>query len=192
MDTIVGGTYANPSTQWLGTIVKNMGTRYGGGSGNMFIGNLSPTVALAQVATGPGFNLHQMAPFIQKITPNDVQGEVGYWRLGHFRDQVHRDIFVGADNGAGTYGKIFWADDQGNYDSTRFTVLIPNIRKGNFTSNGGIGSGPIQPYIANLTSDTVDDIVISANTDFTDTVFPFADYDTAYVLLYRGGSQLIR
>jgi hypothetical protein len=190
MDTIVGSTYADPNTQWLGTIVKNMGTKYGGGFGNMFIGDISPSVALAQVGTGPSFNLHRMAPFIQKITPNDVQGDVGFWRLGHFRDQGHLDIFVGANNGAGSYGWIFWADDEGNYDSTRFTVLIPNIRKGNFVSNGGIGNGPIQPYIAHLTSDTADDIVISAYTADFDTVFPFTDYDTAYVLLYRGGSQL--
>ncbi|HET6400585.1 MAG TPA: hypothetical protein VFH95_04220 [Candidatus Kapabacteria bacterium] len=187
MDTIVGSV---PNQELGGSVLKNLGPKPDGSFGNMLIGNISPSVALAQVATGPGFNLHQMKQFVQKITPDDVQGDVGFWRLGHFRDRAHLDIFVGSDAGAWVYGKIFWADDQGNYDTARFTSLVPHIRRGNFTSNRGIGNGPIQPYIAHLTSDTVDDIVTSAYTADVDTVFPYTGYDTAYALLYRGGSQL--
>ncbi len=50
--------------------------------------------------------------------------------------------------------------------------------------------GPLPWYVAHLTSDTIDDIVLGAYTDITDSLPPFHSSDTAYVLLYRGGNQL--
>ncbi len=172
MDTIVGSVGQN-----LGSpIIKNMGPKPNGGFGNMLIGNLSPpkitdTYTLSQVTTGPGFNLHQMTQSLQKLSSNDAHS-ISYGFHGHFRDRAHVDIFDG--------GKIFWADDAGNYDSSRSTVLKTNIRPG----EGGIGGGPVDPYIAHLTSDSVDDIVVSAFSNYAN------DHDTAYALLYRGGQQL--
>jgi hypothetical protein len=187
MDTILG---SDTNQSLGGAIIKNLGTKPNGGYGNMFIENLTRppneyTHTLSQVATGPSFNLHNMVQSVQKFNDNSLNNLSAGYHLGHFRDRAHLDIFVGEDYSAGIYGKIFWADDDGNYDTTRFTVLIPNIRKGNFISNGGIGNGPILPYyIAHLTSDTVDDIVTSAFSDYIN------DQDTAYALLFQGGQEL--
>ena len=174
MDTI----YGSASGQELGDPVVNHGTKPNGGFGNMLIGDITPTVALMQAATGPTFNLHKMIQYIQSVVPNSSNGLTGGFVLGHFRDQQHLDILD---------GRIYWADDNGNYDSTRFTVLKENIPSG----NSGIRGGPILPYyVTHLTSDTIDDILVSAYTDNTDTFPPYATHDTAYVVLFRGGQQL--
>jgi hypothetical protein len=165
MDTIMGSV----ENQYLGgSIIKNLGPKPDGSFGNMFIGNISPSVALAQVATGPEFNLHQMKQFPQNLT--NPGGQTGQFIYGHFRDRQHLDLFN---------GRIYWADDNGNYDSTRFTVLKKNIPPGNL----GIEGGPILPwYVTHLTSDTVDDIMVSAYTFNQDTFPPYNDHDTAYAL----------
>ncbi len=186
--------YGSVGRQLLGDpIIKNMGTKPDGSYGNILIGNLVPPPSsiffqytLTQVPTGPGFNLHQMVQYLQKLNAENGQTNLGATNslsngfiLGHFRDQQHLDILAGT--------QIYWADDNGNYDSTRFTVLTENIPLG----NSGIRGGPILPYYAtHLTSDTIDDIVLSAYTDNTDTFPPYVSHDTAYVVLFRGGQQL--
>ena len=157
-----------------GSVIKNMGPKPNGGFGNMFIGNLSPSVALAQVATGPTFNLHHMAQTPQKLSSSNAN-YIAYGIPGHFRDQQHLDIFSG--------GIIFWADDNGNYDSTNYSIL-------SFRFPGGrpfeLLGGAIDPYIAELTSDTVDDIVLSFLPEYID-----GTKDTNYLALYRGGIDLV-
>jgi hypothetical protein len=182
MDTIVGGTYSDPNTQWLGTIVKNLGTKPGGGFGNMLIGNISPSVALAQVATGTTFNLHQMEQFVQKLVPDNGEflGANGIlydgFRLGHFRDQSHLDMFV-------PYSwRIYWADDNGNYDSENYTLLWSNIRGDKLWASQVIG-----PYTTYLTNDTVEDIVLGIYTSWTD-----GQKDTAFLLFFKGGNSLMQ
>jgi hypothetical protein len=176
MDTICGDV----AGQELGSIVKNMGTKFGGSFGNMLIGNISSGVALAQVTTGPTFNLHQMKQFIQNLVPDNgsLIGGNGIlydgFHLGHFRDHSHLDMFVPYSR------RIYWSDDNGNYDSTQYSVLQANIPPG----NDGLAYDLIGTYITHLTSDTIDDIVRSCYSEYYD------DNDTGYALLYRGGSTL--
>ena len=179
MDTIMGAP-----GQLLGmSALINLGPKPDGSYGNMFIGNLSPSVALAQVETGPTFDLHKLKQHIQNFDPFFLSYYDGFV-AGHFRDTKHLDLFV-----RGIW-RIYWSDGEGNYDSTRYTDLLPNIPRGNSKGDFGFGRNLIQPYLAHLMNDTVDDIVLSAYTDWRDTVFPFASHDTAYLLLYRGGSKL--
>ena len=167
MDTVVG----TPG-QLLGhSALKNLGPRPDGGYGNMLIGNLSPSVSLAQVETGPTFNLHKLKSHTQNFNPSLLSG--GYI-LAHLRDTKHLDLFN---------GRIYWADDEGNYDSSRYTVLKENIPLGPF---GRIEGGPFLPwYVAHLTSDTVDDIIATAYTEYTN-----ENLDSSYALLWRGGARL--
>ena len=183
MDTIVG----SDSNQDLGGgIIKNLGTKPDGSFGNMFIGNITPTAALAQVATGHSFNLHKMIENVQSLIPdgggrtgqgNGMLSDYGY-RLGHFRDSYHLDIFV-------PYSwRIYWADDNGNYDSANYSTMSFN-KRGDFTGNGGLTGGFIGPYVTRLTSDSLDDLVMSWLPEYFDYT-----KDTIFLALYRGGITL--
>ena len=162
IDTI----YGSKPYQELGNMMINLGPKPGG-YGNMLIGGLSPTVALAQVQTGPSFNLHRMNA-TQKLAANFIG--TSFWR-GHFRDRSHLDIFTGS--------RIYWADDVGNYDSARYTDL-------KFSIQGIDGSyrGYFDPYVAPLVNDTIDDIVFGFYT------LDVPSKEFAYLALYTGGARL--
>src|ERR1043165_3608400 len=94
IDTICGSV----KNQYLGSGIRNLGPKPDGSYGNIFIENLdasdhSNRSAVFQAATGPGFNLYQMTRYLQKLNGNLV-GDRSYYRLGHFRDRQHIDIFV--------------------------------------------------------------------------------------------------
>jgi len=167
MDTILGSEGQN-----LGELVKNLGPKPDGSFGNMFIQNISPTVALAQVATGPTFNLHQMKQYVQSLVPNGTNGVADGFTLGHFRDRSHLDILAG--------GRIYWADDNGNYDSSSYTELWSHLR-GDRDGWGEI----IAPFAGYFTRDTIEDIVYGLATDWVDIT-----KDTSYLMLYKGGESL--
>ena len=171
MDTIVG----SDSNQDLGgSGIKNMGTKPDGSYGNMFIGNLSPTVALAQVETGPNFNLHKLKASAQKLpSTGNNRISIDFCTFGHFRDQAHIDMFNGWDG-------IYWADDNGNYDSTRFTFLENNL----YGDNGDLNF--IAPFAGYFTSDTVEDIIDGFATDWR----PDYSQDTGYLEIFKGGAPL--
>ena len=174
IDTI----YGSKPYQELGNMMINLGPKPGG-YGNMLIGGLSPSVALAQVTTGPSFNLHRMNA-TQKFASNFIGTN---FRLGHFRDRSHLDIFDDYR------WRIYWADDVGNYDSLRFTNLRPHIPPGDIKGNYGIAFGGdndvIQPYIAHLINDTIDDIVTSCYSSYIDPT-----RDTAFLLLFPASSLM--
>lgn len=179
MDTI----YGSVNEQELGSFVKNLGTKSDGGFGNMLIEDLNAAPfafdPFTQVLTGPSFNLHNMVKYVQKFIPDggQVNDFNNGFHFGHFRDRAHLDIFV-----VGNW-RIYWADDDGNYDSTRFSVLKANLRGGDFLE-GGIQPNLISPYFAHLTNDTIDDIVTTCYSDYNN------DQDTAYALLFKGGGGL--
>ncbi len=78
-------------------------------------------------------------------------------------------------------GRIFWADDNGNYDSTRFTVLSTSIRGDRSASSGDA----ISPFAGYFTSDTVEDIIEGFVTDWWDYT-----KDTSYLEIFKGGPTL--
>lgn len=171
IDTI----YGSHSNEGLGDYIHNLGPKPDGSFGNMLIGNgaVSPLVDWHQAPTGPGFNLHNLKAKAQ-ILSIDPQ----YIRFGHFRDRTHLDLFD-----AGLW-VIYWADENGDYDSARFTKLSSNVYGNRLP---GIGTDGVlsEPYLAHLTTDSVDDIVVGFYTrDSVDSK------DSVYLALYKGGSPL--
>ncbi|MDP4236447.1 MAG: T9SS type A sorting domain-containing protein [Bacteroidota bacterium] len=124
---------------------------------------------LTSVETGPTFDLHKLKvvkdyPYNFKHWPTLVKG--------HFHSQLNEDIL--AFNSTGGDARIYWADDAGDFDSGRYTLVLP-------FDNRHMG----YPYVAKLTSDTVDDIVMSINS-----LPPFNIPDTSYMALVKGGQHL--
>jgi hypothetical protein len=148
----------------------------------MLIGNFTPDIlgvgttyvySPSEAATGSSFNLHELKAKAQKILLDPTS-----LRFGHFHDQSHVDIFV-VD-----LWRIYWADDSGNYDSTRYTNLSVNVQ-GDYQF-GGYYRNSITPYCTHLTSDTVDDLVLGFYTVWNDET-----KDTMFVALFRGGTNLM-
>jgi len=162
IDTIVGDS----ANEGLGNFIHNLGPQQGGIPGNMMIsgGDNIPF----EVSTGSTFNLHSL-----RATAQHLKLDPQYIRFGHFHDRSHLDLF---EDG---YLVIYWADDNGNYDMARKTKLISNVK-----GSGGYGT-QFNTYIAHLTSDTIDDMVIGIET----TNSPIS-LDSAFLLLFRGGSVL--
>ena len=104
--------------------------------------------------------------------------------FGHFHSTKVKDAFVESDyNGKPV---IFWADDQGNYDSSRRTVLWSSVQGDNDPLNGwGFKFSRNCVYVTYLSSDTLEDIIIGGRTDWTE-----SDKEKTYLLHYRGGSRL--
>ena len=135
-------------------------------------GSVSPIFIDAEIPTGPNFNLHDLRTKAQNFQPDP-----DYIYFGHFRNRTSVDIF---DAGA---RKIYWADESGNYDSNNTTELRSNI----VGNGGGLGyssfTGSFQPYIAHLTSDSLDDVVVG----FGIFNIPFSN-DSFYLALFKGST----
>ncbi|MDP4198311.1 MAG: T9SS type A sorting domain-containing protein [Bacteroidota bacterium] len=179
IDTIYGNAHDTEGNyiygEGLGGYLHNLGPKTDGSFGKMLLGkgNVSPFVDWEETSTGSNFDLHSL-----KAIALTLSIDPHVLRFGHFRDRTHLDLF---DE---DWRRIYWADEDGNYDSSRFTILQPNIY-GDQGSSGG-SDGIFDPaYIAHLTSDTVDDVVtgfITFNADHTK--------DSLYLALFRGGSGL--
>ncbi|MEP7235887.1 MAG: T9SS type A sorting domain-containing protein [Ignavibacteriota bacterium] len=131
---------------------------------------------LTAVETGPNFNLHKLKiskqyPFIFKFWP--------HIKAGHFRSPKYTDLMVGYGRDVG-HPIIYWADENGEYDSSRYTLLLPHQMPPH-----GVGSGDLCPYVTRITSDSVDDILLSMS--FTN-LFPI--HDSIYIVLIKGGQHL--
>ncbi|MDP4198661.1 MAG: T9SS type A sorting domain-containing protein [Bacteroidota bacterium] len=173
--------YGTVKNQYLGSGIKNLGPKPDGSYGNLFIENLdandhyTTSSTIFQIQSGSSFNLHQLKTTRQRLSDNTQLGS-GYI-LAHFRDRSHLDMFVNYN------WRIYWADDQGNYDSTRFSQVSTNIRGDGMWDPHVFDWNP-QAYIAHLTSDSVDDIVLGLSSQWTDYM-----KDTVFLALYSGGSD---
>ncbi len=171
IDTIMGST----DGQGLGSFIFNTGARPGEAHGNILIQGLSQNPAsFSAVETGAKFNLHKLN--IRKQLDLDDKLIIKY---GHFHDTKHIDLF--AYNTDGDF-KIYWADDSGYYSKSRDSRL---------RSYGGQGGGSYSvasnAYTANLSSDTVEDIIFSMSTTWID-----YNKDTSFLLYFKGGEQLFK
>jgi hypothetical protein len=164
IDTIVGDS-ANAG---IGAYIHNLGPQHGGLPGNLLI---QGSGVFDQVATGPTFDLHDLKIKAKDVLNLDLQSIY----FGHFHNSSAVDIFTNEG------WIIYWADDNGNYDRTHSTHLKTNVL-GN-AINGK--QGEFVAYIAHLTSDTIDDIVLGYGTSNTN-VFE----DSLYLVLYKGGDSL--
>ena len=170
IDTIMGGV----DGQGLGSRLMNIGPPPGGSYGSIILKGLPQNIPfLSTVNAGPNFNLHKLD--VRKALDFDDQTIIKY---GHFHDTKHLDLFS-FDPNNGKSPKIYWADDSGNYSKNLVSYLITSRL-------GDDGYGLLTPpYSAYLTSDTVEDIIISFKIDYLD-----PQRDTNVLNFYRGGQSL--
>ncbi len=102
--------------------------------------------------------------------------------FGHFRSRIQKDAFHGETN------RIYWVDDEGNFDSSRFTQLRSSIQ-GNYSPETGHGFQyyRMDPIVAKLSNDTLDDIILMGNTRWS-TLQETNDSTRIFILLFKGGS----
>lgn len=166
LDTIYGA-YAN---QALGGNLAHLPPLKGEKYDRLMMTGLSDNIPyLTAVQTGPTFDLHHMKeskkyPYIFTDWP--------YFIIGHFRSPKYTDMLT--YSGAGEHPRVYWGDEKGEFDSSRYTILLPYPL--------GIRHMP-SPYVAKLTSDSVDDIIISMNTNND-------IKDSSYIALFKGGKHL--
>jgi hypothetical protein len=131
--------------------------------------------------TGPGFDLHKLDGIKEFGLPDIGKGAGKIIRYGHFRSPKYRDMIVfNIDTQRDT---IYWADDNGEYDSSRYTSLESPITP---DSGGLFHFATINPsYIEYFTSDTVMDIVTGGGTGYLD-----YSKNRSYLFLYKGGEHL--
>ena len=154
----------------LGAYIHNLGPKANGAPGSIFIGNSDDVFSIAP--TGANFNLHNLHAVAQNL-----KSDYSALRNGHFHDQAHLDIFDDSK------WIIYWADDNGNYDTSRRTQLESNLYGSYGFSRGGFFN---PAYITRLTNDSIDDIVVGLGT--SDSII---SKDSGYLALFRGGTKLV-
>ncbi len=175
IDTIYGGK----AYQHLGNGLRSFPPRVGETNNELAFHGLPNNIPfLTEVQTGENFNLHKLS-VIKKLSYQFLDG----FTWGHFRSPNITDIFY--DGNAGGHPKIYWADENGDFDSARFTSIVPTAIEGGHT--GGGSASFISAFATYLTSDSVNDIVMGINAngispDFNDSIF---------IVLVKGGVQLV-
>ncbi|MEP7234605.1 MAG: hypothetical protein ABI778_04845 [Ignavibacteriota bacterium] len=170
IDTIMGST----DGQGLGSFILNAGTPPGEANANMLIQGLPQNAPfLTAVKTGHSFDLHKLN--IRKQLDLDDKTII---RAGHFHDTKHLDLLA-LSRATLSVPRIYWADDSGNYSKSR--VTYPVISR---VGDDGFGL-QMSPYHAYLTSDTVEDLIMSFKIDYLD---PHRDTDV--LCFYKGGRTL--
>ena len=169
IDTIYGGM----DGQGLGGNQFSIGPGPNSPYNRIFMGGYPNNLAGWDIlSSGPTFNLYDLNP------PKSNFFKVGSLFQGHFHTPQLTDILWIK----GGLPWIYWADMNGNYDSSRRTVLRYRSRPG--LPNGAYNYNVITPFIARMTSDTLDDIVLCCATSIE------GGLDSQFVVLYQGGSSL--
>jgi hypothetical protein len=136
---------------------------------------------ISAIETGPSFDLHNLKVSKDYVsTPADWtrNGESSLHQFGHFHSPKYLDLLW--DQGALGHPIIFWADENGDYDSSRSTQILP------FSANGhGMQCDQMLPYIAKLTTDSVDDIVLCVRLEVG-----LPTESEVVMALIKGGQQL--
>ncbi len=101
------------------------------------------------MAGGANFNLHDLDKPKSKVFLSGYTQVVGHFHSPKLLDILH--IYS-------SFARIYWADSNGDYDSARRTVLTYRSRPG--PGNGAYNYAIFTPYVAHMTADTVDDLVL--------------------------------
>lgn len=175
IDTIYGAY----NGQRLGFPIVNIGKHSGEPNAEIIIGGLLNTAPfIGAMQTGTNFNLHQLNVQRQlRFSYYDTYSTKLHY--AHLRNSNSKDLVFGFGHGR---PKIYWADSNGYFDSLHLTLLNPSV-----SPTGSYDFTVMDPYIAHLTSDTVDDIVIAGAELHRG---PVHIPDSVYLYLYRGGKQL--
>ena len=169
IDTIYGASEDNN----LGAAMLNIGTKPGDSYGRIMCKLLPKGAMGASIfTTGPTFDLHKLDIIGNfNIDPSDII------RRGHFRSPKYSDILWGCKDGCLQPARIYWQDDEGNYDSSRYTILATPLPGKSYTDYS-----PMIPYSSHILSDSVEDIIYMA---------VIADNDSMrglpYLLYFQGG-----
>jgi hypothetical protein len=175
-DTIYGHT----NEQFLGTMVLNVPDPLDEARRRMLVSGFEHRQGIFTYpyyfnATAP-VDLHHLSPKPFHVRVPDAEGNVF---PGHYRSTKYIDLLYSQGSGV----VIYWADDNGNYDSSRMSYIA--IKPVN--DSQGMGYSPkIRPYIGKFSSDSLDDIVIGCENSF----FPYHQgWDTLYIGYFQGGSK---
>jgi hypothetical protein len=172
VDTVYGSLNEQELTNSL-----NLGPAPGESYGHVMMYGLPQNIPfVSTVATGPGFDLHKL-----KGTINTKLHLVQSYRLGHFHNSSVVDILVGA---ALDYvpPRIYWADDNGEYDSSRYTDLMVPER-----DSGHIQYLLVSPYCSHISQDSVEDIVFGIGRVLRGKT---PEFDSDYFVYFEGGAKL--
>lgn len=117
IDTI----YGSSNEQYLGYKLKNLGPAPNGGLDRVTFSGLGPNLTPANHSfniyeTGPNPNLHKLVALSNTNIP------LGDCQFAHLRSSAYLDAVLYYAEQV----RIFWADGEGNYDSTRSTLLKPD------------------------------------------------------------------
>jgi len=172
VDTIVG----NYSNAPIGVGLKNIGPKKGESYGRMMMSGLQSNAdSLNTFATGHDFNLHKLSDIEGPPVPGLYGGQ---WRYGHFHSMKYKDILY-LNTDAGRAPIIYWADDNGNYDTSQYTKLYDSRDQTGYQV--AYARGLTIPYSTYITSDTVEDILCGSDG---------GPQDSLNILFYKGGEKL--
>jgi hypothetical protein len=141
-----------------------------------FYGRPDNAAKISIARTGSGFSLHNL----DIIARTNLGLGYGEYQIAHLHSPKIWDIVrTSPDYG---FPRIFWGDAKGNFDTSIYTDLSPTHR-----DTGFVGYGNVQNcFIANLSQDSVDDIVFGVFRGIVDRL----DLDSDYVVYFKGGDTL--
>jgi hypothetical protein len=181
MPGVVDTIYGSLASQSLGARIKNMGQFPGESSGRILIGEGFNSLSNPIYSSSPYFDLHQLhasdtfqLPVHTVIEPDFIV------KRTHYRSKQYSDILLVDPNAISTPPRIYWADDEGRYDTSHYTDLLSPI-----TGEFGIEYNGTNIYSAHLSSDSLDDIVYGIIKDDT-----ISTNRTLYLLYFKGGNPL--
>ena len=181
---VVDTIYGSYNNEQLGSFVKNIWQEKDQSYGSIIIDSGADAYYGRSVhklyQSGPNFNLHKLQAkdtfnLGYHVKPNNLV------RRGHFRSMQYMDALFADKENFMFVPRIYWADDQGKYDSTRYTELRSPI-----TGSYGISYNQIQPYCTHLATDSLDDIIFGVNLNYHST-----SLDSTFFLYFKSGSNLI-
>jgi hypothetical protein len=167
---VIDTIYGSRDKQYLGGDLFNVGPRYGESYGRIMTdGFQKDTSNFSSVRTGPAFNIHKL-----QVEKNMNFTQSNHPIFGHFHSPHLTDLLI--------QNQIYWSDDSGNYDESRssFITLRPQG-----DSNYGSNFGVLTPYVAYLSSDSLQDIVAGCTSSW-----PKAKSDTGYIIYFKGSKSL--
>lgn len=173
MDSIYGSRHE----QKLGEGLFNGGLRANADYGSVFLSGLRQTSEMyTQIYSAPGLKLKSS---VKRPTNLPYNVEVHYAKKAHFRSTLHTDLFVDRQN----WFEIYWADDNGNYDSNRRTILKSSLVSERTNALGSVAA--LEPVIADFNGDSLDDIVCGAEANNIG-----EERDSLFIVFFQGGDRM--
>lgn len=168
VDTVVG----NHTFQYLGWGLLPLSPEQQDSNRRVIFSGLPSTSPfLGAYKTGKDFNLK--SPVLSQ--PINIDFSNGYF--GHFRDTIHTDYY------SDDRKTIYWSDDYGFYDSSRYTRLATGL----VNDSGVYFAETLSPHIVgDFSSTDLDDIIVGSSSISDSGVY------SHYFELYNGGAHLYK